>query len=148
LAVGAFSPETFASVCTPAAQAVAISTVSTADVGSARSVFRFAIASDYTRRRVVRMDVLSTVLGFALGIWVPHVLVAWDERRLDSVRQRRGWNTASHWAAVLAFSFLSVPVHFARTRRTVRGFALGLGLACAGLLLTALALEILVAVWS
>lgn len=87
------------------------------------------------------MDVLATALGFVLGIWVPHVLVAWDERRLSDVQRGRSWNTASHWAAVLAFSFLAVPVHFARTRRSLLGLALGLAVATLGLLLTGAVVE-------
>jgi hypothetical protein len=88
------------------------------------------------------MDVLLAALGFVLGIWIPHALVAWDERRLGGVQRRRAWNSASHWAAVVGFSFLCVPVHFARTRRSLRGCAFGLLLALVGLALTAGLLEV------
>jgi hypothetical protein len=87
------------------------------------------------------MDVLETAISVVLGIWVPHLLVAWDERRLDATRRQRGWNAASHWSAVVAFSFLCVPIHFARTRRTLLGFALGLVVSAAGLSFVTLLLE-------
>lgn len=87
------------------------------------------------------MDVLTTALGFALGILVPHLVLAWDESRLSRLERARSWNSASRWSAILAFSFFCIPVHFARTRRSARGVGLGLLLACLGLGFTSLVLE-------
>jgi hypothetical protein len=71
------------------------------------------------------MDLLTTAFGFVLGILVPHWLLLWDERRLSSEARNRAWNDASHWAAIVAFSFLCVPVHFAKTRRSAWGLLSG-----------------------
>ena len=73
------------------------------------------------------MDLLLSAFGFVLGILVPHWVLRWDERRLSVEGRRRAWNDASHWSAVVAFSFLCLPVHFVKTRRSLRGFLLGLG---------------------
>lgn len=73
------------------------------------------------------VSVLAVVLDIVLGV----VLTAWvirrDTRRLTPERYARSWNEASFWSAVVAFGPLSIPVHFARTRRTVLGFLLGCG---------------------
>ncbi len=78
--------------------------------------------------------VLDIVLGVALTAWV----IRRDTRRLDPERYARSWNEASFWSAVVAFGPLSIPVHFARTRRTVLGFLLG----CAVMLLVLGVLEL------
>jgi hypothetical protein len=65
--------------------------------------------------------VLDLVLGVVLTAWV----VRFDMRRLTPERFARGWNDASFWSAVVAFGPLSIPVHFARTRRSVLGFVVG-----------------------
>lgn len=88
------------------------------------------------------MDVLLAGLGFLLGVLVPHWLVRWDERRLNPEMSARAWNSASHWVAVFAFSVLCVPVHFTRTRRSVRGFCLGVGWMLLALFLMSLVLEL------
>jgi len=73
------------------------------------------------------VSVLAVVLDIVLGV----VLTAWvvrrDTRRLSPERRARSWSDASFWSAVVAFGPLSIPVHFARTRRTVVGFLLGCG---------------------
>lgn len=66
--------------------------------------------------------VLDLLLGVALTAWV----VRFDMRRLSPERFARCWNAASFWSAVVAFGPLSIPVHFARTRRSLLGFLLGL----------------------
>jgi hypothetical protein len=72
---------------------------------------------------------VTAVLGLALDIVLGVVLTAWvvrrDMRWLPPERLARSWNDASFWSAVVAFGPLSIPVHFARTRRTVLGFCLG-----------------------
>lgn len=87
------------------------------------------------------MDVLFTALGFLLGIFVPHWLIAWDERRLEPAKLARAWSWASHWAAVLAFSFFCIPVHFAKTRRSMWGALLGFGWMLLAAVVTSLVLE-------
>jgi len=89
------------------------------------------------------MDLLITAFGFVLGIAVPHWLLRWDERRLTSEQHDRAWNDASHWTAIVAFSFLCLPVHFVKTRRSVRGLLLGIGVTVLAIVLTGVLLEAL-----
>lgn len=72
------------------------------------------------------MEVLQSALAFAMGIALPHWLLRWDGRRLTREQHDRGFNDASHWAAVVGFSVLAIPVHFCRTRRSVLGLVQGL----------------------
>jgi hypothetical protein len=71
------------------------------------------------------VGVVDLVLQIALGV----VLTAWvvrrDMRRLPPSLYERSWSEASFWSAVVAFGPLSIPVHFVRTRRSVRGLFLG-----------------------
>jgi hypothetical protein len=68
---------------------------------------------------------VDVVLQIALGIAFTSRLLRWDTRRLGPERFARSWNDASFWIAVVVFGPLSIPVHFARTRRSFAGFALG-----------------------
>jgi hypothetical protein len=72
---------------------------------------------------------VTNVLGVALDLVLGVVMTAWvvrhDMRRLPPDRYARAWNVASFWSAVVAFGPLSIPVHFARTRRSVLGFLQG-----------------------
>ena len=81
---------------------------------------------------------VQSVVVLALSIALPHWIIRFDERRLAAIQYSRGWNSASHWSAIVAFSWLCVPLHFAKTRRNFTGFALGLGVAGVGLLLQVL----------
>lgn len=76
--------------------------------------------------RNTSMEVLLSALAFAMGIALPHWLLRWDGRRLTREQRDRGFNDASHWAAVVGFSVLAIPVHFYKTRRTLLGLAQGL----------------------
>jgi hypothetical protein len=87
------------------------------------------------------MDVFLTGIGFLLGVFVPHGVIRWDERRMTEAMRGRGWNDASHWVAIVGFSFLCLPIHFAKTRRSVLGFLLGLVWMLLSVLFTGLALE-------
>ena len=70
-------------------------------------------------------SVLVLVLDLILGVMLTAWVVRFDMRRLTPERLARCWNDASFWSAVVAFGPLSIPVHFARTRRSVLGFLLG-----------------------
>ncbi len=88
------------------------------------------------------MDAVSLCLSLALSIALPHAVVRWDEKQVTTDRRRWVWNNASHWSAIVAFSWLAVIVHFWRTRRSVLGVVLGvvvasLGLCVQGLLVSA-----------
>ena len=60
---------------------------------------------------------------------LPYWIVRFDLRRLPAERLARAWTDASFLSAVLAFGPFSLPIHFAKTRRSLAGFGLGVGLA-------------------
>ncbi|MCC6217033.1 MAG: hypothetical protein IT376_19400 [Polyangiaceae bacterium] len=92
------------------------------------------------------MDVLVYAVSFALQIVTPWWLVRRDERRLAPRERARAWNEATFRLAVVVFGPLAVATHFLRTRRTVRGLALGL-LASALTALPASAVGALAELW-
>lgn len=73
---------------------------------------------------------MAAIFAFVVGAALQITLTAWlirrDMRRLSNAQLARAWPDASFWIAVVMFSPLSIPVHFVRTRRSLRGFALGL----------------------
>lgn len=85
---------------------------------------------------------MSAVLGLSLqivlGIAFPALVIRRDLAHLSADRLALAWNDASLWSAVVTFGPLSMIVHFARTRRSLTGFALGVGWAIVGLLASAL----------
>lgn len=92
-------------------------------------------------------QVLLFSLSFALGIAVPAWIVRRDLRQLNGEPLMRAWPDASLWAAVVVFGPLCLPVHFIKTRRSWLGLALGIGwLACA-VILIALPVEVLAAIF-
>jgi hypothetical protein len=80
------------------------------------------------------MEVLQSALAFAMGIALPHWLLRWDDRRLTQEQRDRGFNDASHWAAIVGFSVVAIPVHFCKTRRTFLALVQGLAWAALTLL--------------
>lgn len=79
---------------------------------------------------------LQMALGIALPIWI----IRRDMRRLPPARLARAWNDATIWSAVVAFGPVALVVYFAKTRRSVLGFVLGVGWAVLSVVpLTALA---------
>ncbi len=89
-------------------------------------------------------EVLEIVLSFALTTAALFAIVLRDERRLSHSPEllERAWPAPSRSAALIVFGVLALPVHYARTRRSLAGFFTGLGLASLvsvvnGLVLTA-----------
>jgi hypothetical protein len=70
--------------------------------------------------------VLELSLQIALGILFPALIIKKDLARLSPILLSRAWNDASLWAAVVVFGPICLLVHFARTRRSLSGFLLGL----------------------
>jgi hypothetical protein len=82
--------------------------------------------------------VLELSLQILLGILLPAWVIRRDLAGLSAQRLARAWNEASLWSAVVTFGPLSLIVHFARTRRSLVGFALGVGWALVALVASAL----------
>ena len=73
-------------------------------------------------------EVFILVLSFVLNAALPYFVVRYDMKRLSEQRLARAWPPASFLSAVFAFGPLALPVHFTKTRRSLLGFGLGLGL--------------------
>jgi hypothetical protein len=82
--------------------------------------------------------VLALTLQIVLGIALPAAVIRRDLAQLSAERLALAWNDASLWSAVVTFGPLSMIVHFARTRRSLPGFALGVGWALVGIVASAL----------
>ncbi len=87
-------------------------------------------------------EVLVVALSLTLNALLPYLIVRRDLRRLSGERLARAWTDASFLSAVVAFGPLALPVHFAKTRGSLRGFGLGVGLGVASLLAQALAVAL------
>jgi hypothetical protein len=74
-------------------------------------------------------EALIVALSLIMNALLPYWIVRFDLRRLSAERLARAWTDASFLSAVIAFGPLSLPVHFTKTRRTLAGFGLGVGLA-------------------
>jgi hypothetical protein len=83
-------------------------------------------------------ETLIVALSLVLNSLLPYLIVRRDLSRLSAERLARAWTEASFLSAVLAFGPLALPVHFAKTRRSLAG--LGLGLALCALCVAAQAL--------
>jgi hypothetical protein len=74
----------------------------------------------------VTITVDDLVISFFVSTLGSYLLIKWDESRLDEARLERAWPPASLGAAVYNVGPIAVLIHFARTRRSWQGFALGL----------------------
>jgi hypothetical protein len=63
----------------------------------------------------------------AMDILLPWWIVRRDQRRLPEHELARTWTEASFWAAIVTFGAFSIPVHFTKARRSLAGFAAGVG---------------------
>lgn len=70
-------------------------------------------------------ETLIVALSLVLNGLFPYLVVRRDLAGLSEERLVRAWPQASFLSAVYAFGPLSLPVHFAKTRRSLLGFALG-----------------------
>jgi len=82
---------------------------------------------------------LLVALSLLLNALLPYWIVHRDMRGLSAERLARAWPDASLLSAVVTFGPLALPVHFARTRRSLVGFGLGVGLGVLALAAQALA---------
>jgi hypothetical protein len=88
-------------------------------------------------------EILVVASSLILNALLPYLIVRRDLSRLSGERLARAWTDASFLSAVVAFGPLSLPIHFSKTRRSLAGFGLGVGLAAAALAVQALAVTLL-----
>ncbi len=70
-------------------------------------------------------EVVTLLVSWGLSLALLFKLLAWDERRLSPERNARAWPPATRSLALVYFGVVALPVHFARTRRTLLGFLEG-----------------------
>ena len=88
-------------------------------------------------------EILVVASSLTLNALLPYLIVRRDLRGLSAERLARAWTDASFLSAVVGFGPLSLPIHFAKTRRSLTGFGLGVGLALLSLAVQAVAVALL-----
>jgi hypothetical protein len=88
-------------------------------------------------------EILVVALSLTLNALLPYLIVRRDLRGLSAERLARAWTDPSFLSAVVAFGPFALPVHFAKTRRSLAGFGLGVGLGVLSLAAQALAAGLL-----
>lgn len=85
------------------------------------------------------------ILSWVVTTGLSFAVVLLDERRLARVAEEkleRAWKPSSRDAALVAFGLLAIPVHFIKTRGSLKkplGFLVGLALGVVAFLLVAIA---------
>jgi hypothetical protein len=74
-------------------------------------------------------EVLVVAQSLVLNALLPYLIVRRDLRGLSEERLARAWTEVSFLSAVLVFGPFALPVHFTKTRRSLAGFGLGVGMA-------------------
>jgi len=75
------------------------------------------------------LEVWEYIASFAFTTWAVFTIVLRDERKLSPEQLARAWPIASRNLLLVFAGVLALPVHYARTRRSVPAFFLGLLLA-------------------
>jgi hypothetical protein len=70
-------------------------------------------------------EALVMVLEFVAAFAVSVLVVLHDVKRLEPRLLARAWPTTSIWSAAALVGPFAIPLHFLRTRRSLRGFGLG-----------------------
>ncbi len=73
------------------------------------------------------LEVVAILLSGAITWTVCAIIIKRDEKKLSEEMLARAYAPATLVASVFAFQQVAVLVHFVRTRRSVKGFFLGLG---------------------
>jgi hypothetical protein len=73
---------------------------------------------------------VSAAVAWTASTWI----IKRDEKKLDAAMLARAYPPATLIASVFLFQQIAVLVHFIRTRRSLRGFFLGLGWAVVALI--------------
>ncbi len=77
------------------------------------------------------VEVVAILVSAALSWIVSAWIIKRDEKKLDETMLARAYAPATLIASVFLFQQIAVLVHFIRTRRSFKGFFLGLGWAIA-----------------
>ena len=83
-------------------------------------------------------DLVGLVSSFVLNAAIPYAIVNWDLSRLSATELERAWPEASFLSAVFFFGPLSLPFHFVKTRRSLLGLCLGVGVGAGAVLCASL----------
>ena len=89
------------------------------------------------------MEALELALALAVDLTLTYRVFKWDIGRIGPRELARSWNTASLWSALFLCQRWCLIVHFTRTRRSLLGFALGVGFALAITLVVGLLVALL-----
>ena len=76
-------------------------------------------------------EVVELAAAMAAFVGAMHALFAWDERRMTDAQRARAWPPATQGTVAASPLFaplwlVGVPLHFVRTRRSVRGVVEGI----------------------
>lgn len=71
-------------------------------------------------------EVVELTLQLVGSVYVTLRLLRWDTSRLSDAMRARAWPESTMLSASLAFAPLCLVLHFTRTRRSFKGFGLGL----------------------
>jgi hypothetical protein len=86
-------------------------------------------------------EILLFTLEAVLGIAVSWAILRRDLERLMGEELARSWPDSTLWMALVLLGPLSVPWHFLRTRRSLRGLLLALAWLAVAILLSSLPVE-------
>jgi hypothetical protein len=79
------------------------------------------------------LEIAAILVSGAVSWTVSALIIKRDEKRLSEEMLARAYPPATLAASVFLFQQIAVLVHFIRTRRSVKGFFLGLGWAALAL---------------
>ena len=77
------------------------------------------------------LEVWGYITQLAFTTWAVFFIVLRDERALPPERLERAWPPTTRNLALVVLGVFALPFHYVRTRRSVLGFLVGLGLAVA-----------------
>ncbi len=80
------------------------------------------------------LEIAAILVSGVVNWTVSALIIKRDERRLSGEMLARAYPPATLAASVFLFQQIAVLVHFVRTRRSVKGFFLGLGWAVVALI--------------
>ncbi len=80
------------------------------------------------------LEIAAILVSGAVSWTVSALVIKRDEKKLDETMLARAYPPATLAASVFLFQQVAVLVHFVRTRRSFKGFLLGIGWAVAAMI--------------